>query len=43
VILPAAKLYKPIWDYDVKTLADDLSGHLVYGVATAAALRLLSR
>ena len=43
VILPAAKLYKPIWDYDVKTLADDLSGHLVYGLATAAALRLLSR
>jgi Protein of unknown function (DUF1440) len=43
VILPAAKLYKPIWDYDVKTLADDLSAHLVYGLATAAALRLLSR
>jgi hypothetical protein len=43
VILPAAKLYKPIWDYDAKTLADDLSGHLVYGLATATALRLLSR
>jgi uncharacterized protein DUF1440 len=42
VILPAAKLYKPIWDYDVKTLADDLSAHLVYGLATAASLRLLS-
>jgi hypothetical protein len=43
VILPAAKLYKPIWDYDAKTLANDLSAHLVYGLGTAAALRLLSR
>ena len=40
-ILPAAKLYKPIWQYDRKTLADDLSAHLVYGLGTAAALRLL--
>jgi uncharacterized membrane protein YagU involved in acid resistance len=39
---PAAKLYKPIWDYDAKTLAKDLVGHLVYGVATATAMRLLS-
>ena len=43
VILPAAKLYKPIWDYDAKTLANDLSAHLVYGLATATALRMLSR
>jgi hypothetical protein len=43
VILPAAKLYKPIWEYDAKTLANDLSAHLVYGLATATALRLLSR
>jgi hypothetical protein len=43
VILPAAKLYQPIWKYDVKTLANDLSAHLVYGVGTASALRLLSR
>jgi Protein of unknown function (DUF1440) len=43
VILPAAKLYKPIWKYDVKTLANDLSAHLVYGLGTATALRLLSR
>jgi hypothetical protein len=41
VILPAAKLYKPIWDYDFKTLANDLSAHLVYGLGTATALRLL--
>jgi len=43
VILPAAGLYKPIWEYDAKTLADDLSAHLVYGLATATALRLLTR
>jgi Protein of unknown function (DUF1440) len=42
VVLPAARLYKPIWEYDRKTLANDLRAHLVYGTATAAALRLLS-
>ena len=26
--------------YDVKTLADDLNAHLVYGLATAGAWRL---
>lgn len=41
-ILPAAKLYEPIWAYDAKTLANDLSAHLVYGLATAATLRVLS-
>jgi len=43
VVLPAAKLYKPIWEYDTKTLAKDLSAHLVYGVGTATAFALLSR
>ena len=43
VILPALKLYKPIWEYDARTLAKDLSGHLVYGLATATALQALSR
>ena len=42
VVLPAAKLYKPIWEYDASTLAKDLSAHLVYGVATATVLRALS-
>lgn len=41
VVLPLAKLYKPIWEYDLKTLARDLSAHTVYGVATAAAFRAL--
>jgi hypothetical protein len=42
VILPAAKLYKPIWEYDPKTLADDLASHLVYGLTTAATFKALS-
>jgi hypothetical protein len=42
VLLPAAKLYKPLWKYDLKTLTQDLSAHLVYGLATAATLRLLT-
>jgi hypothetical protein len=42
VVLPLAKLYKPIWQYDLKTLGKDLSAHLVYGMGTAAVFRLLS-
>jgi hypothetical protein len=42
VILPAAKLYQPIWEYDAKTLAKDLTAHLVYGLGTSTAFRLLS-
>jgi hypothetical protein len=38
-VLAPAKLYKPIWDYDAKTLGKDLSAHLVYGITTAAVLR----
>ncbi|MFZ2012643.1 MAG: hypothetical protein WAV00_02375, partial [Nocardioides sp.] len=40
VVLPAAKLYRPIWEYDVSTLAKDLGTHLVYGLSTAAAFKL---
>jgi hypothetical protein len=36
VSLPIAGFYKPIWSYDLKTLWDDLSAHLVYGVGVAA-------
>jgi hypothetical protein len=43
VVLPPLKLYKPIWAYDARTLADDLSAHLVYGIATAAAFAALNR
>jgi hypothetical protein len=43
VLMPLAKLYKPIWEYDAKTLAKDLSAHLVYGTATAAAFAAVAR
>jgi long-chain acyl-CoA synthetase len=42
-VLSPAKLYKPIWDYDAETLWHDLSAHLVYGLATATAFRVLAR
>jgi hypothetical protein len=40
-VLPLARLYKPIWEYDGKTLAKDLSAHLAYGLGTATAFRAL--
>jgi hypothetical protein len=43
VILPLAGVYKPIWKYDARTLADDLSAHLVYGTATSGTLAALTR
>jgi hypothetical protein len=43
VVLPLAKVYKPIWEYDERTLADDLSAHLVYGAVTSAVFRVLTR
>jgi hypothetical protein len=43
VVLPKAGLYKPIWEYDPKTLWKDLSAHLAYGVGTAAIFALLTR
>jgi hypothetical protein len=42
VVLPAMGLYQPIWTYDRRTLANDLSAHLVYGLTTAATFRALS-
>ena len=43
VVLPLAKLYKPMWEYDARTLAKDLSAHLVFGLATALVFRALRR
>ncbi|MGH9075473.1 MAG: hypothetical protein ACRDZQ_15335 [Acidimicrobiales bacterium] len=43
VVLPLAKLYKPIWDYDAPTLWKDLSAHLAYGAAVAGTFRALWR
>jgi uncharacterized membrane protein YagU involved in acid resistance len=42
VVLPLAKLYPPIWEYDAKVLARDLSDHLMYGVTAAGTERLLA-
>ena len=42
-VLPLIKVYKPIWKYDARTLADDLTAHLVYGLTTAAAFAILTR
>ncbi|MCU1430514.1 MAG: hypothetical protein JWL83_4514, partial [Actinomycetia bacterium] len=41
VVLPLAKLYKPIWEYDAKTLAKDLGAHMAYGLATTGTFGLL--
>ncbi len=38
VVLPLMKLYKPIWQYDAKTLFEDFSAHTVFGLTTAAVL-----
>jgi hypothetical protein len=43
LVLPEGGLYKPIWEYDAKTLAADLSGHLAYGAGTGAAFWLFTR
>jgi hypothetical protein len=43
IILPLAGLYRPIWQYDLGTLWQDLSAHLVYGQATATTFALLSK
>jgi hypothetical protein len=42
-ILPLAKVYKPIWEYDARTLGDDLSAHFVFGTTTGAVFAALSR
>jgi hypothetical protein len=42
-LLGSAGIYEPIWRYDKETLAKDLGAHLVFGVATAAAYRVMDR
>jgi hypothetical protein len=41
VVLPALGVYRPIWEYDLQTLGQDLGAHLVFGLSTAAAFRVL--
>lgn len=43
LVLPEGGLYKPIWDYGPKTLANDLTAHLAYGAGTGAAFWLTTR
>ena len=44
VVLPTLGLYKPIWRYDARTLAQDYSAHLVFGAVTGATVwALLAR
>lgn len=42
-VLPIAKIYEPIWDYDAKTLTKDLTAHMVYGATTGFVLTALTR
>jgi hypothetical protein len=41
-VLPQFGVYEQIWKYDVRTLANDLSAHLVFGTATATAFNLIA-
>ena len=41
-ILPEGGLYKPILEYDAKTLAWDLTGHLAYGAGTGVTFWLFA-
>jgi hypothetical protein len=42
-VLPAMRVYEPVWRYPASTLAKDLGRHLVYGLSVALAYRLLPR
>jgi hypothetical protein len=41
-LLPEGGLYKPIWEYNLPTLAEDLGAHLAYGAGTGTAFWLLT-
>lgn len=43
LVLPPAGLYEPIWKYDRKTLAVDLSAHVAYGTGTGIAFWVFSK
>ena len=42
-ILPAMKLYEPIWSYDEQTLKKDLSVHVAFGTSTVLAATIFGR
>ena len=41
VVLPLLEVYKPIWQYDARTLWDDYSAHVVFGATVGGVYRLL--
>ena len=41
-LLPTIDVYKPIWEYEPSVLWQDLNAHLLFGVTTATALRVLA-
>jgi hypothetical protein len=43
VVLPAGGIYKPIWKYDVETLAKDLAAHLAYGAGSGVTFWVLTK
>jgi hypothetical protein len=43
VVLPEGGLYKPILQYDAKTLTWDLTGHLAFGTGTGTTFWLLAK
>ncbi len=43
VELPAMKLAPPVWKYEIETLAPDVGFHVVYGLATAIAFKVVNR
>ncbi len=43
LVLPLGHLYQPIWKYDVKTLAEDLGGHLIFGATTGTVFWLYTK
>ena len=42
LVLPSTGIYKPIREYDARTLWQDASAHLAFGVGTAAVFKLLA-
>jgi hypothetical protein len=42
-VLTLAGVYKPIWEYDARTLGQDLSAHLVFGTVTGATFAALTQ
>ena len=41
VVLPPTGLYRPITEYDARTLGKDWAGHLLYGTVAGGVLRAL--